>query len=249
MIQLFKGDCLELLKDIPDGSIDLILTDPPYGTTACKWDEIIPFEPMWKEVNRIIKPKGAIVLFGCEPFSSLLRCSNLTNVRYDWVWEKNPVGFLNSKKMPLKSVENISVFYSNLPTYNPQGLIRVDPKIIKNSKSSKIRSDLKIATLNGGRLKESYLSEFSNFPKQILRFNKQGNKSVHPTQKPIPLLQYLIKTYTNISDKVLDFTMGAGSTGVAAVNLGRDFIGIERNDKYFSIAEKRILEAEQNSLF
>ena len=229
---LLKGDCLELMKDIPDGSVDLVLTDPPYGTTACKWDSVIPFEPMWEQLNRIIKPNGAICLFGSEPFSSALRMSNIKNFKYDWIWNKKR--FANqmcAKFQPLKIHENISVFSLKKHNYYPQGLIRCD-KITKQGK--KITDNI-----GGGSRPTQYYQEFTNYPRNILEFGLDKEK-YHSTQKPIALLEYLIKTYTNEGETVLDFTMGSGSTGVACVNTGRDFIGIELDENYFNIAKERI---------
>jgi len=229
------------MKEIEDGSIDAVICDPPYGTTACKWDSVIDFEQMWLRLNKLIKPNGAIVLFGSEPFSSALRMSNIKNYKYDWIWEKNAVGFLNAKKMPLKSIEQIMVFYKKLPTYNPQDLKRLDNPIVKiNGKSKEKKTDKGLSTHNGGRLIGEYTSEYTNYPKQILRFNKSNSKSVHPTQKPVALMEYLIKTYTNENELVLDFTMGSGTTGVACKNLNRNFIGIELSSEYYNIAKKRI---------
>tara|TARA_R110002074_G_scaffold243265_1_gene415046 strand:- start:464 stop:1255 length:792 start_codon:yes stop_codon:yes gene_type:complete len=241
--RLYRGDCLEVMKEIESGSIDAIITDPPYGTTACKWDSVIPFEPMWEQLNRIIKPNGAIVLFGSEPFSSALRMSNIKNYKYDWIWEKsNVVGFANAKKMPLKSMENILTFYKKLPTYNPQNLKKINKKY-NNSSSHKKNEEQGKSTLNGGRFKDRYVQEYTNYPRQILKF-KNATKTVHPTQKPILLMEYLIKTYTNECETVLDFTMGSGSTGVACKNTNRNFIGIEKDEKYFKIAEKRFNQRE-----
>ena len=227
MIKLIKGDCLEKMQDIESGSIDMILTDPPYGTTACKWDSVIDFDLMWEQLNRIIKPNGAIVLFGSEPFSSALRMSNIKNYKYDWIWKKsNIMGFLNAKKRPLKEVENVMVFNSKV--YNPQGL-----KI--NTKGKNRRGKQTEVT---GKYKPVNLSTHTNYPRTIQPFKNE--RGFHPTQKPVALMEYLIKTYTNEGETVLDFTMGSGSTGVAAKNLNRDFIGIELDDKYFEIAESRI---------
>ena len=241
MIQLYKGDCLEVMdRLIKEGVIvDAIICDPPYGTTACKWDSIIPFDEMWLRLNRLIKPNGAIVLFGSEPFSSALRMSNIKNYKYDWYWNKTkPVGFLNAKKMPLKDIETISVFYKNLPIYNPQETIKVD-KI--NNNSNKVKKHNNISGQNGGALKTShYKQDTSNYPRQVLRYSIENG--LHPTQKPVKLMEYLIKTYTNEGELVLDFTMGSGTTGVACKNLNRSFIGIEMNDNYFEIAQKRINE-------
>ena len=248
MIDLKHGDCLDLMKDIPDGSVDMVLTDPPYGTTACKWDSVIPFEPMWEQLKRVIKPNGAIVLFGSEPFSSALRMSNIKQYKYDWVWKKNNItGFANAKKQPLRNIEMISVFYSRQVDYNPQGLINVD-KIKTNGGSvggSILRGE-KDSKRNKGRMRTQgyeYKQEYTNYPKQVLSFDRDKN-AAHPTQKPVALLEYLIKTYTQENEVVLDFTMGSGSTGVACVNTNRKFIGIERDDEYFEIAEKRIKDAQ-----
>ena len=238
-MQLFEGDCLEVMKSIPNGSIDAIITDPPYGTTACKWDSVIPFDLMWEQLNRIIKPNGAIVLFGSEPFSSALRMSNIKNYKYDWVWDKvRPFGFLDSKLRPMKKHENIIIFSfggcSNRSKiqmkYNPQGLIYKPRRYNYKSKSNILNSELKQC---------SVLSNYTNYPNSIIEFNPDKNAG-HPTQKPVALMEYLIKTYTNESETVLDFTMGSGSAGVACVNTNRKFIGIEKDEKYFTIAKQRI---------
>ena len=227
MIQLVKGECIEQMKLIPSGSIDAIITDPPYGTTQCKWDSVIPFDAMWEQLNRIIKPNGAIVLFGSEPFSSALRMSNIKNYKYDWVWMKRPVNFLNAKKQPLRKTERISVF--NVKKYNPQGLIE-KTRINKRSNSTET---------NGKHGKEN-VSHYTNYPTDVLEFI--GERGLHPTQKPVELMEYLIKTYTQENETVLDFTMGSGSTGVAAKNTNRNFIGIEQDENYFNIANERINE-------
>ncbi len=237
MMDLRKGDCLEVMKGIETGSIDAIITDPPYGTTACKWDSVIPFGPMWEQLNRIIKPNGAIVLFGSEPFSSALRMSNIKNYRYDLIWNKiRAAGFLNANRMPLKQHENISLFYKKLPTYNPQKYI--DKPYDKTKYNGK---DMKENVL-GSYVSKSSKNNGERFPKSILKFSQNWSRQqqIHPTQKPIALMEYLIKTYTNENETVLDFTMGSGSTGVACVNTNRNFIGIEQDDKYFNIASERI---------
>ena len=237
MLKLLHGDCLELMKDIPDKSIDAIITDPPYGTTACKWDSVIPFDLMWKQLNRIIKPNGAIVLFGSEPFSSALRMSNIKNYKYDWIWQKNRgSNFATVKYMPMKEHEIISVF--NKHNYYPimqkragGGADRVKYKINPSTK----------AEIYGGLVsKKSSICSELRVPSSIQKFNTEVGK--HPTQKPVALIEYLIKTYTNENETVLDFTMGSGTTGVACKNLNRKFIGIEMDDKYFEIAKKRIEE-------
>ena len=243
-IQLYNGDCLEIMdKLIEQGiKVDAIITDPPYGTTACKWDSVIPFDEMWKRLNKLIKDNGAIVLFGSEPFSSLLRISNLKKYRYDWIWKKSySTGFMNANKMPLKNTENVMVFYNKLPTYNPQGVIEVNKiKTRKKDKSSTVYNDM-------GLKEGKYTQKFTNYPNHIIETFKK-EKTVHPTQKPIALLEYLVKTYTNENETVLDFTMGSGSTGVACVNTNRKFIGIELDEKYFEIAKGRIEEAQNNKI-
>ena len=242
--ELWQGDCLELMKNIPDGSVDLVLTDPPYGTTACKWDSVIPFEPMWEQLNRIIKQNGAICLFGSEPFSSALRMSNIKKFKYDWIWKKDQAaGFVNANNSPLKVHEIVSVFSSGTianrsarrMTYFPQGLIEINKKR---------KVDKKDGTFLGARPNQDgkpYTQRYKNFPQTIISFAR--DRGFHPTQKPIALLEYLIKTYTNEGETVLDFTMGSGSTGVACVNTNRHFIGIELDEGYFEIAKKRIEEA------
>jgi DNA modification methylase len=235
-MKLYNGDCLEIMKSIKDKSIDAIITDPPYGTTACKWDSVIPFNLMWKQLNRIIKDNGAIVLFGSEPFSSALRMSNIKNYRYDWIYEKpQGTGFLNAKKRPLVSYETISVFYKKQSTYNPQ-MTQGKPYCFNhNTESSSGKTYGKYKTTKRQ-------SKGNRYPKSVLRFNNKNPNSqgLHPTQKPVALMEYLIKTYTNEFETVLDFTMGSGSTGVACCNTNRDFIGIELDKEYFEIAEQRI---------
>ena len=243
MIKLIHGDCLEKMKEIPDRSIDMILTDPPYGTTACKWDIVIPFEPMWEQLKRIIKPKGAICLFGSEPFSSYLRMSNIKQFKYDWIWEKShATGFLNAWKQPMRNTETISVFYVNQTRYFPQ----IEDKPIENIRplSNQTKKTDNYGTYNLGK-ENRKLPNNKAMPKTTIRFNVENNRNgkLHPTQKPVALLEYLIKTYTLEGETVLDFTAGSFSTGVACVNTNRDFIGIEKDDHYFSIGEKRMKEA------
>ena len=237
MIDLRHGDCLEIMKDIPDKSVDMILADLPYGTTACKWDSIIPFEPLWEQYERIIKDKGAIVLTGAQPFTSALVMSNPKKHRYNLVWEKTrPTLFQHAWRMPLRNHEDIVVFYKKTPTYNPQGLVKQTRKVKR--------------TNGGGTFGENwnsnneYISEYTNFPRSIIKIPSES-KTVHPTQKPVELMEYLIKTYTNEGDTVLDNVMGSGSTGVACINTNRNFIGIELDEDYFEIAKKRIEEAEE----
>ena len=243
MIELLKGDCLQLMKDIPSGSVDAIITDPPYGTTACKWDSVIDFKLMWEQLNRIIKPNGAIVLFGSEPFSSALRMSNIKNYKYDWVWIKNRAsGAMNAKKQPMRASESIMVFYQKQCEYNPimterteKELQRLSNKSVTTSSSNNYNKHWsKTANRNDNKLK---------YPNNIINiktvFNRSKDKVEHPTQKPVPLMEYLIKTYTNENETVLDFTMGSGTTMVACQNTNRNGIGIEQDDKYFEIAKQR----------
>lgn len=239
-MKLINDDCLNVMKNIPDNSIDLCLTDPPYGTTACKWDNVIPFEPMWKELKRIVKDNGAICLFGSEPFSSHLRMSNIKMFKYDWVWHKNkPTGMLNAKKQPMRNIEIISVFYKNQCKYLPIKENRgfdipknfTAKNYSKNNKLNSKHSDTKRVKIDKLRY-PTQLKEFKTIPLK--------KDMLHPTQKPVALLEYLIKTYTLENETVLDFTMGSGSTGVACKNLNRKFIGIEKDKEYFDIAKKRI---------
>ena len=230
------GDCLELMKDIPDGSIDMILCDLPYGTTACKWDTVIPFEPLWEQYNRIIKDNGAIVLFGSEPFSTELRHSNLSMFRYDWIWEKEQgANFMLCKYQPYKVHEIISVFSKNRHNYYPQ-MTEGKPYISGKGNSGEITNCVtKIQTKNNG----------TRYPRSIQKFTTDKSKgSLHPTQKPVALLEYLIKTYTNEGEIVLDNCMGSGSTCVACVNTNRHYIGFELDPNYYDIACKRLDEVE-----
>ena len=328
MIQLYNGDCLELMKNIPDGSVDLVLTDPPYGTTACKWDSVIPFEPMWEQLNRIIKPNGIIALFANQPFTSMLISSNIANYKYNWVWLKNRgTGFQYAKSQPMRQTEDVCIFnktindtvannsafddikayfyeqrqksglrlcdftkllgnnmaghyftkgiqwslptqkdYEKLQTtgffdkpydvikneyeqvkrqlgYNGQGKVIYYPQKIKLDKPVKYKKASSCNTIGGIENKKEYYWVDETYPTNVLEFAKVS-KPTHPTQKPIALLEYLIKTYTNEGETVLDFTMGSGSTGVACINTNRNFIGIELDKGYFDIAEKRINEAQ-----
>ena len=229
---LFQGDCLDIMPLIPNNSIDCIITDPPYGTIACKWDSVIPFDLMWEQLNRIIKPNGAIVLFGSEPFSSALRMSNIKNYKYDWTWNKiKPGAFAVAKYRPLGNTENISVFALNKHNYYPimEAQKPRTGKIYASSDSASVK-------YNDGVLR----NYDEKYPKTLITFSNANNKcKQHPTQKPVELMEYLIKTYTNESETVLDFTMGSGSTLVASKNLNRKFIGIEKEPKYYEIACQR----------
>ena len=244
-IRLIQGDCLDKMKDIPDVSIDAIITDPPYGTTACKWDSVIPFEPMWEQLNRIIKPNGAICLFGSEPFSSALRMSNIKHFKYDWIWDKKiPVGMSYARFQPMRQTENISVFCKSKTVYNPQ-MVKRDKAIKKGGNKYSPTSPIQ-ACKKGREFQKTY--EYKN-PVNLLTFDRIRRGTVHPTQKPVDLLEYLICTYTNGGEAVLDFTMGSGTTGVACVNTNRNFIGIELDEGYFNIAKDRIEEAKKNIKF
>lgn len=244
--KIFHGDCLELMKEIPDGSVDMILTDLPYGITAAPFDKRIPFEPMWEHFKRVTKKNAAIVLFSQMPFGAELIMSNRKMFRYEWIWEKLiAVGFYNANKMPLRCHENILIFYGALPTYNPQfseGKLYVRNHSL--TRQTIYQKSERIPTVNDGR----------RYPRDVQKFaTAYGRRRLfHPTEKPVDLLEYLIKTYTNEGETVLDATMGSGSTGVAAINTGRNFIGIEKEQNFFEIAEKRITEAiakKEQSLF
>ena len=243
---IYNEDCLEGMKRIPDGSVDMILCDLPYGITACKWDIIIPFNKLWEQYNRIIKDNGAILLFGTEPFSSELRMSNIKNYRYDWLWDK-VVGsnFINAKKMPLKVFENISVFYKKQPTYNPQMEERD-----KNKERPKTNSKVINEITNTRSTVNSTINK-KKYPVNKIVFNRMSGelnsscKSLHPTQKPVALFEYLIKTYTNEGETVLDNCMGSGTTAIACLNTNRQYIGFELDKDYYNIAQDRIKNHEQ----
>ena len=239
-IELWKGDCLKLMNNIPDKSVDMILCDLPYGTTHNKWDSVIPFEPLWEHYNRIIKDNGAICLFGQGLFTANLICSNKKMYRYDLIWEKTKAGgFLNARRMPLQAHENISIFYKKIPIYNPQ--MEIGKPYTKKSVTN---GDGK----NYGkfdRVGKTAVNDGTRFPRSVIKISNDNHKSLHPTQKPVALCEYLIKTYTNDGGAVLDNCMGSGTTGVACKHLNRKFIGIELDDTYFEIAKQRI-ENEKN---
>jgi len=236
--QLHQGDCLEVMPTLVAGSIDAIICDPPYGTTACAWDSVIPFAPMWDCIKRVIKPRGAVVLFGSQPFTSALVMSNPGWFKQEVVWDKiAPVGFLNARRYVLNRHENILLFCQGQPTYNPQDL---KPAAIKSSREN---GKTKTGGVYGGVKDILYINEETNFPTSILSFTRVTNGQIHSTQKPVDLLAYLVKTYTNPGETVLDFTFGSGSTGVACAETGRKFIGVELDAGYFSIAQDRIAAA------
>lgn len=233
---LLFGDCLERMQEIHDRSVDLILVDLPYGTTQNKWDSVIDLEKMWEQLNRICKVNAAKLMFAQTPFDKVLGCSNLKELKYEWIWEKTTAtGHLNAKKMPMKAHENVLVFYNNLPTYNPQKTTGHKPanSYTKHQDDGSNYGETKVGISGGGQT--------DRYPRSVQVFKTDKQKvSLHPTQKPVALLEYLIKTYSNEVETVLDFTMGSGSTGVAALNTGRKFIGIEMDEGYFNIAKTRL---------
>ena len=238
-IELIQGDCLEVLPGIPDGSVDAIIADPPYGTTDCKWDSIIPLEPMWEQLKRIIKPNGAIVMTASQPFTSALIMSNTEMFKYCWVWEKpKGTGHLNAKKMPMRYTEDVVVFYGAQPTYNAQ--------MTEGHKPANTSGKRKKETTVYGKFNEQITGgQTTRYPKNILQINNVNSAHgiVHPTQKPVALMEYLIKTYTNEGETVLDFCAGSFTTGIACINTNRDFIGIEKDEHFFEIGKERIANA------
>lgn len=239
MIELYNADCLVQMKSIEDHSVDLILCDLPYGTTNCKWDIIIPFDKLWEQYNRIIKENGCIVLFGSEPFSSQLRMSNLKAYKYDLYWKKEkPTNFMQLKRRFGKLTENICIFYYNQPTYNPQ-MVKYNGKKVTNVPKAKFESI--VSTGETGIKISPYNDTGYRYPGDVLEFNREKlGSTLHPTQKPLSLIEYLIKSFSNENDLVLDNCMGSGTSGVACKNLNRNFIGIELNKEYFDIAKQRI---------
>lgn len=247
-VRLIQGDCLEVMdKMIEKGiKVDMILADLPYGTTQNKWDSIIPLDKLWERYDKIIKDDGAILLFSQTPFDKILGSSNLDLLKYEWIWEKNKAtGFLNSKKMPLKAHENILVFYKKLPAYNPQNLVKkMKPTINKGDRGNKSQG---AGGTNYGQATKDSIQEYENYPKDVLRFGVVM-KPVHPTEKPVDLLEYFINTYTYENELILDNTCGSGSTLVAAKNLKRKAIGIELEEKYCEIAKQRLENTNTNKL-
>lgn len=234
LYDLYCGDCLEVMASAPPSSVDLILCDLPYGTTQNKWDSVIPLEKLWPLYWRLAKPNAAVVLTAQCPFDKQLGASCLEHLKYEWIWHKSKAtGHLNSKKQPMKAHENVLVFYKQQPNYNPQGLVKkAVPTIRKGGNNG----------TNYGKSDKDAIQEYENYPRSIVQVASEG-KPVHPTQKPVALMEYLVKTYTNLGEVVLDNCMGSGTTGVACMNSDRYFIGVERDPEYFAIAEKRIKEA------
>lgn len=255
-VWLMQGDCLDRMKEIPDGSVDMILTDPPYGTTACKWDSIIPLEPMWEQLKRVIKPNGAIVMTASQPFTSALVMSAIDLFKYCWVWEKTrATGHVHAKNKPMKAHEDVAVFSLGTTVhasqslrrmvYNPQGTIEVDRTSYRPSRGVS-GSDV-VGSLRPSH-KQTVSQTAANYPRSVQRFASEHNVgALHPTQKPVALMEYLIRTYTNEGETVLDFTFGSGTTGVAALGCSRKFIGIEMDETYFNIAKKRILNLQEKT--
>ncbi|WP_312288092.1 DNA-methyltransferase [Terrisporobacter sp.] len=241
--KLFNGECIEVMKnEIADKSIDLILCDLPFGVTNCDWDNIIDFDLLWEQYNRIIKDDGAIVLFSIQPFTTKLIASNLKNYKYSWYWVKNKcTGFAFAKHQPMRKVEDINVFYKKKPLYVPQGLKKLDKPITKKRKYTDKESIYKMSTLN-----KDHIVGYTNYPNNVLYFDKES-KTIHPTQKPVPLLEYIIKTYTRENEIVLDNCMGGGSSGEACANTNRRFIGIEIGEKHFKNGKNRIGRAYLNN--
>jgi site-specific DNA-methyltransferase (adenine-specific) len=236
--RLLLGDCLDRMGEIAPGSVDLVLCDLPYGTTACKWDSVIPFEPLWREYRRVTKPNAAIVLTASQPFTAALVMSNPTWFRCEWIWRKQkPTGFLDARRKPLKDHESILVFAPAAPTYNPQGVVAVN---VRNGRANKAARGV----YRGGGLRQDYVQTEGNFPRSVVEF-RTDTASAHPTGKPVALFEYLTLTYSNPGDLVLDNSMGSGTTGVACINTDRRFIGIERDPTYFAVAEKRIASAKE----
>jgi site-specific DNA-methyltransferase (adenine-specific) len=241
MLKLLHGDCLELMKDIPDKSIDMILCDLPYGTTACKWDTVIPFEPLWEQYKRIIKDNGAIVLTASQPFTSALVMSNPKWFKYEWIWEKNAgSNFASVRFQPMKEHENVLVFCKGTTTYNQQKQQRIESGFSKQKTPLTFNRQSKDDVYGGlftNNITKKHIDKL-RCPRSIQKFSRE--RGLHPTQKPVALMEYLIKTYTNENETVLDNCMGSGTTGIACKNINRNFIGIEKDDKYFEIANNRI---------
>lgn len=234
-VEIYHADCLEGMNWVDDGTVDLVLSDLPYGNTNCRWDTVIPFEPLWAQYSRVLKPNGALVLMATQPFATDLINSQRRMFRYDLVWEKSmPVGFANSHRQPLRSHENILVFYRRQPTYNPQDLIKLDTPV-------KIRDSHKTGKGVYRALDKEYVKTHTHYPRSVLRFQLKG-KRLHPTQKPLELFEYLVRTYTNPGDLVMDNCMGSGTTAIACINSGRQFVGFEKDEQYFEITKSRIKE-------
>lgn len=239
-INLFQGDCLEIMSELPDNSIDAVVCDPPYGTTACKWDTVVPLEDMWEQLWRVSKPNTPIVLFATQPFTSNLIMSQIKYFKYTWVWDKfYKTGFLNSKRQPLRKNEDLCIFYKKQCVYNP--IMQTGFLPYKSSKEKIKKYNNNTDNYSNFEAQSTIETKGERYPDSIIQFKmKRSSRGLHPTQKPLELMEYLVKTYTNEGDRVLDFTMGSGTTGVACKNLRRKFIGIEKDEEYFKIAKERI---------
>lgn len=248
---LIHGDCLDILPTLAAGSVDAVICDPPYGTTACAWDSVIPFAPMWAGIKHVLKPKGAVALFGSQPFTSALVMSNPGWFRYEWIYKKRRVtGFLNANRRPMSAHENIIIFGESEPIYNPQFRVGAIHKRNREEKHNQNTNVYGAFVSTGIEMTDFYypqsVEEFGADPETtVTRAHRPGKIERHPTQKPVALMEYLIRTYTNEGDTVLDFTMGSGTTGVAAMHTGRKFVGIEMDAGYFGIAQERIRKAAQ----
>lgn len=238
-----QGDCLDLLPRVASGSVDMVLCDLPYGTTACSWDSIIPFDKLWLHYNRVLKPHGVVVLTATQPFTTTVISSNLKAYKYNWIWVKRGVtGFANAKRQPLRNYEDICVFYRQAGRYNPQGLVRLNKQVSGGASAggATLQGDMVGNGKGSLRSGSAYLQEFTNYPRQVLEFDRNKEARLHPTQKPVALWEYLIRTYTNEGDTVLDNCCGSGTTGVACQNTGRNFIQFELSPEYCEIAHKRL---------
>ncbi|UTG85099.1 DNA-methyltransferase [Bacillus paranthracis] len=236
--QVLNMDCLEGMKLIPDKSVDMILCDLPYGTTACKWDSIIPFDLLWEQYERIIKDNGAILLTASQPFTTKVIASNMKLFRYEWIWKKgnHVTGFPNANRMPLKNHENVLVFYKKLPKYYPQDLVLLDKPILQKSTTKKLQI---FGKKNNESLSKAHVTKYTNYPKSVIDFSRD-NKTFHPTQKPVALFEYLIKTYTKEGETVLDNCMGSFTTAIACINTNRNYIGFELDEEYWKLGNERI---------
>lgn len=239
MLKLYNGDCLEIMQNISDNSIDMILCDLPYGVTDCEWDNTLSFKNLWKQYERVLKVNGACVLFASQPFTTKLIKSNFKDFRYCWYWKKNnKTGGQFAKVQPMRCIEDICVFYKKMPTYNPQGLKKLDKPIINHANNHH-------SNVYKYRGNDISIQKYTNYPSHLLEFrnvNTSGKNRLHPTQKPVDLLEYLIKTYSNEGETILDNCMGSGSTGIACLNAKRKFIGIEKDQKYFDVSCNRFGE-------
>ena len=241
-VRLYLSDCLVGMSRVETGSVDLILCDLPYGTTACRWDTVIPFVPLWEQYRRVLKPRGALVLMAAQPFATDLINSARRLFRYDLIWEKNaPVGHANANRMPMRSHELILVFYQHLPKYHPQGLVPLEKPIVRKASPHAKEGVYR-------PMKSGSVQRYTNYPRSVLRFSNRKERRYHPTQKPVDLMSYLVRTYTDPGDLVMDNCMGSGSVGIACLETGRRFIGFEKDPQHFSVAQERIRNWETGKM-